>query len=146
MWLAAVFVVCQVLASVHMYIVYTLCTYVKAHKDACMYMHTYRMHLHFYSNVYILTCIVHIHIYLYIQHMDIHTYIMYYVASCFFLRFFVVFVFVLIENLNAVECGLHCCCYCHARSRSLLHVLFTAAFGQRVVVCFVFVLLPKLAN
>lgn len=35
---------------------------------------------------------------------------MYYVASCFFLRFFVVFVFVLIENLNAVECGLRCCC------------------------------------
>lgn len=112
----------------------------------CMYVHAYIS----YAFTFLQQCVyINMHcsyIYLYIQHMDIHTYIMYYVASCFFLRVFVVFVFVLIENLNAVECGLHCCCYCHARSRSLLHVLFTAAFGQRVVVCFVFVLLPKLAN
>lgn len=67
--------------------------YVNAHNAACMYMHKYRMHLHFNSNVYILTCIVHIYMYIIIYTTHGHLYIMYYVASCFFLRFFCCFCF-----------------------------------------------------
>lgn len=75
-----------------------------------MHVHAYILYAFTFLQqcVYIFTCIVHIYIYIYTTHG--HLYIMYYVASCFFLRFFVVFVFVLIENLNAVECGLRCCC------------------------------------
>lgn len=98
-------------------------------------MHTYDMNLHFNSTMNVL----------YIQ-QRVHMYIMYYAASCFFFLFLCC---VLIENLNVVECCLAALLLVFllscALSFSLTHYFHFAAIGQRVV-CFVFVLLPKLAN
>lgn len=76
-----------------------------------MHVHAYILYAFTFlpQCVYIFTCIVHIYIYIHIYNK--WTFI-HHVLRCklFFLRFFVVFVFVLIENLNAVGCGLRCCC------------------------------------